>query len=140
MNLVIIFFNFSIFDFWKAGVIVKFKKIYPSSTFNGFWYMTAQMKINTIEIYQVRFLNFVSDLYCRTFHLDSTLSRLFLVKNMQDPPHPPPSQTEQFWFFVPNIWETFWNELKMKKKINFFFRVIVIIYRKLTLFWVQKWP
>ena len=41
--------------------------------------MTAQMKINTIEIYQVRFLNFVSDLYCRTFHLDSTLSLNYIL-------------------------------------------------------------
>ena len=32
----------------------------------------------------------------------------------------PPSQTEPFWLFAPNIWETFWNGSKMKKKCNFF--------------------
>ena len=61
----------------------------------------------------------------------------YLGKSHDLQTHPSPFKKSRFDFFGRNSWET--NEGR-KKHFRFFFRVIVKINQKMTIFLIQKWP
>ena len=67
----------------------------------------------------------------RSGHLGQA-SGLVLDNDMDTPP---PPQKENFWFFGPNNWETFWNEWNTIIFFSYCW-VMVKIHQKLTIFWV----